>query len=166
MVPLATLSDLAAEEVPVRLEPALPGTWRWVGTKTLTFQYDSAEIDRLPMATEYVVTVPSGTESATGGVLSETVQWSFSTPPPKMTSTYPYDVPQPLEPMFFVAFDQRIDPEAVLNTIQVTAGNQPVSIKLATEEEIELEMAVSRLVKNTGEGRWLAFRAKEPLPKY
>ncbi|MCJ7535814.1 MAG: hypothetical protein MUO57_09810, partial [Anaerolineales bacterium] len=53
MVPLGSLDDLAAEEVPVQLEPDLPGTWRWLGTKTLTFQFDSTEIDRLPMATEY-----------------------------------------------------------------------------------------------------------------
>jgi alpha-2-macroglobulin len=40
MVPLATLGALAAEEVPVRMEPALPGTWKWLGTKTLSFEYD------------------------------------------------------------------------------------------------------------------------------
>lgn len=164
MVPLATLNDLAAEDVPVQLEPALPGTWRWVGTKTLTFQYDSAEIDRLPMAMEYVVTVPAGTESATGGVLAERVLWSFSTPPPKMTSKYPLFVPQPLDPLFFVAFDQRIKPEAVLTTIQVTADNQPVRVKLATEAEVEHDEAVSRLADNAGQGRWLAFRAEETLP--
>lgn len=82
MVPLTTIEALTAEEVPVRLEPALPGVWKWLGTKTLSFEYDSSEIDRLPMATEYVATVPAGTESATGGVLAETVRWTFSTPPP------------------------------------------------------------------------------------
>jgi hypothetical protein len=164
MVPLTTLADLAAEEVPVRLEPPLPGTWRWLGTKTLTFQYDSELIDRLPMATEYQVTVPSGIKSATGSVLEEGIQFSFSTPPPKVITSYPYDVPQPLDPVFFISFDQRIDAEAVLDTIQVTAGNSKVSLKLATEEDIKSDERVSRLVNNTGEGRWLAFRAKEPLP--
>jgi hypothetical protein len=48
MVPLGTLEDLAKEEVPVKLEPDLAGTWRWLGTKTLTFEYDSELIDRLP----------------------------------------------------------------------------------------------------------------------
>ena len=32
MVPLTTLEDLALEEIPILLEPALSGTWRWVGT--------------------------------------------------------------------------------------------------------------------------------------
>ena len=164
MVPLTTINDLAAEDVPVQLEPDLPGTWRWVGTKTLNFQYDSTEIDRLPKATEYVVTIPAGTESANGGVLAEAVSWSFSTPPPKMTAKFPYDIPQPRDPLFFIGFDQRINPAAVLETIQVTADSQPVSLKLADEEEVEADKAVSRLVAHTGEGRWLAFRAAELLP--
>jgi hypothetical protein len=125
MVPLGTLGDLAAEEVPVQLEPFLPGTWRWVGTRTLSFQYESDLIDRLPKATQYRVTIPAGTRSATGGELAKPVEWTFSTPPARMTTSYPYDVPQPLEPLFFIAFDQRIDPAAVLDTIQVNAGTSP-----------------------------------------
>ena len=164
MVPLATLSALAAKEVPLRLEPALPGTWKWLGTKTLSFEYDSAAIDRLPMATEYVVTVPAGTESATGGVLEETVRWTFSTPPPQMISQYPFYGPQPLEPLFFVGFDQRVNPQAVLDTIQVTADGQAVHVRLATEAEVEADKAANRLATNAGEERWLAFVAQEPLP--
>src|SRR5690349_20038122 len=30
MVPLGTLSDLAAKDVPAVIEPSLPGTWRWL----------------------------------------------------------------------------------------------------------------------------------------
>ncbi|MGW8226592.1 MAG: alpha-2-macroglobulin family protein [Anaerolineales bacterium] len=164
MVPLGTLDDLAAEEVPVRLEPALPGTWRWLGTKTLTFQFDSTEIDRLPMATEYVVTIPAGTESFLGATLAETVSWTFSTPPPEIVTQYPDDIPQPLDPLFFIAFDQRIEPAAVLETIEVTAGNQKVELKLATEAEVNEEKTVARLAENAQEGRWLAFKSQELLP--
>jgi uncharacterized protein YfaS (alpha-2-macroglobulin family) len=164
MVPLATLSQLSAMDVPVVLEPALTGTWRWVGTKTLTFEYDSTEIDRLPKATEYQVTIPAGTISTTGGVLAEDVSWSFSTPPPTMISHYPSYDPQPLDPLFFIAFDQRIDPQAVLETIEVKADNKDVEIKLASEEDIQEDARVSGLAKNTGESRWLAFKAKESLP--
>ena len=164
MVPLATLEDLSMEEVPARLEPSLPGTWRWLGTKTLTFEYDSTLIDRLPMATEYTVTIPAGTTSAAGGVLAEEISWNFSTPPPVVKTTYPYDVPQPLEPLFFVAFDQRISPEAVLKTITVQAGGKSVDLLLATEEDIIADKQVSKLVKNTPESRWLVFKTREPLP--
>ena len=86
MVPLATIEALSEQQVPVQLEPDLPGTWRWLGTRTLTFQYDSDLIDRLPMATEYQVSIPAGTESVTGGVLGETVNWTFRTPPPRLSA--------------------------------------------------------------------------------
>jgi uncharacterized protein YfaS (alpha-2-macroglobulin family) len=164
MVALDTLGDLAIEQVPVRLEPSLPGTWRWLGTRTLNFQYDSDLIDRLPKATLYHVTIPSGTTSATGGVLAESVEWSFSTPPPQATFTYPADEPQPLDPLFFIAFDQRINPAAVLETIQVTAAGQPVSLQLASEAEVQADRKLSEALKNTPQGRWLAFRAQRDLP--
>jgi uncharacterized protein YfaS (alpha-2-macroglobulin family) len=165
MVPLATLEELSAEQVPVRLEPDLPGTWRWLGVKTLTFQYDSELIDRLPKATEYRVTIPAGTRSASGAILAEAVEWTFTTPPIQVVAIYPYDQqPQPLEPLFFIAFDQRIDPAAVLDTIEVFAGPRLVEVRLATEAEIQADTEVSRQVKATPESRWLAFRAIEPLP--
>jgi alpha-2-macroglobulin len=164
MVELATLEALAAAGVPVTMEPQLPGTWRWLGTKTLTFEYESDLIDRLPKATEYTITIPAGTRSAAGNVLSETVSWSFTTPPPKIVSQFPLDIPQPRDPLFFIAFDQRIDPAAVLETIQVKAGSRSYRLRLATTEEIEANKQVARYIEGTPEGRWLAFRTAELLP--
>jgi uncharacterized protein YfaS (alpha-2-macroglobulin family) len=164
MVPLATLRDLAAMDVPVKVDPELKGTWRWVGTKTLTFEVDSDEIDRLPKATEYQVTVPAGTTSAIGGVLSDPVVWNFTTPPPTLTTGHPSYGPQVLDPLFFVAFDQRIDPEAVLAHIAVTADGQEVEIAQASDEDIVKDKTVASLAKHTLEGRWLSFRAREKFP--
>jgi uncharacterized protein YfaS (alpha-2-macroglobulin family) len=164
MVPLGTLGDLAAGSVPVMIDPPLQGTWRWLGTKTLTFEYDSDLIDRLPKATAYTVTIPAGTKSETGGVLEKAVTWKFSTPAAKVVSIYPQDIPQPLQPLIFVSFDQRIDPAAVLKTIQVFAANRPSRLVLASQAEIEKDESISRYVKNAQEGRWLVFKAAEPFP--
>ncbi len=165
MVPLGTLNDLAEKDVPLKIEPSLPGTWRWLGTKTLTFEYDSELIDRLPKATEYRVTVPAGTTSMSGEPLAETVSWTFTTPPPKVITTYPdSNSPQPLNPIFFIAFDQRIDPPKILETISVKAGDQNVNVQLASQEEIGRDERVSQLIEDTPEGRWLAFRATKSLP--
>ena len=164
MVPLTTLANLTAVDVPVVVEPPLLGTWRWLGTKTLNFQYDSELMDRLPKATEYTVTIPAGTQSATGGVLAETVQFSFSTPPPVLQNSYPYDDAQPLEPLIFASFDQRIQAVAVLETINVSANGAPVSVRIATEEEIAADEMIQSLIENTLESRWLVFRALTPLP--
>lgn len=164
MVPLATVEELSGAAVPVEVTPQIPGTWRWLGTKTLNFQADSELIDRLPMATEYTVTVPAGTTSEVGGVLAEDVEFAFQTPPPTITRSYPSsDDPQPRDPLFFVAFDQRMDPVSVLSTIEVSAGGEQVQTVLATESEVEEHATVSVLAKNAGEGRWLAFKARELL---
>ncbi len=164
MIPVGSLSDLAAAQVPVQMSPALPGTWRWLGTRTLNFQYDSSLIDRLPMATAFKVTIPAGTKSATGSILEKAVEWSFSTPAPKVVSSYPGNDPQPLNPLFFITFDQRVDPAAVLNTVHVTAGSQTVSLALADQTQIQADEQGKILLKNVTAGRWIAFRAKEPLP--
>ena len=68
MVPVGTVSQLAAADVPATITPAVEGHWQWIGTSTLRF--DAATRDRLPMATDFRVTVPAGTSSASGAVLA------------------------------------------------------------------------------------------------
>jgi uncharacterized protein YfaS (alpha-2-macroglobulin family) len=164
MVPVGTIEDLSNVDVPVLITPSLEGTWRWLGTKTINFQYDSEKIDRLPMATKYQVTIPAGTSSAVGGILSQAVEFSFNTPPPTMINYYPSQSPQPLDPIFFISFNQRIDPEEVLPTVQVTADGEEIDIKLASVEEIQSDKEIYRLQQNAEEERWLAFKTMELLP--
>ncbi len=163
-VPLATLSQLSAADVPVKVDPPLPGTWRWLGTKTLTFSYNSDLIDRLPKATVYHVSVPAGTKSVTGGELAETVEWTFTTPPPKVIYTYPLGDSQPLDTLFFITFDQRIDPQAVLGSLEVSAGGRQVSVLAVSEAELKADEKYSWLVRDPTPGRWLAFKPASPLP--
>lgn len=160
MVTLTAHKDLTTQEVPVRLSPQPPGTWRWVGTQTLFFEPEG----RFPMATRYTVEIPAGITSATGGKLEKAIRWTFTTPPPQVQASYPTGGPHRREVLLFAAFDQRIDPDAVLPTIQVTAGAQRFPLRLAKPEEIEADPAVRRMAKDAGEGRWLAFRAAEPFP--
>ncbi|MCX6043780.1 MAG: MG2 domain-containing protein, partial [Chloroflexi bacterium] len=164
MAPLATLEQLSAQDVPVKLTPALPGVWKWLGTKTLSFEVTSDEIDRFPKATHYTVEIPAGTKSATGGVLEKTVTWSFTTPPPVLEYAYPNSSPQRLDPVFLVRFDQGIDAAAVLKTINVTASSKTYAVHLATEQELQADPTVQMLIKNSREGRWIAFHADETFP--
>ena len=160
MVPLTTLANLAAQDVPVHIQPALPGKWRWLGTRTLTFEYDSSQIDRLPKATQYTVSVPAGTKSAGGGTLAQTVSWTFTTPAATVTEFYPSDgSSMGLTPLFFARFDQRIDPAAVLAVTHVSAGGASVNIALASAAEIANDPQVSALAKSSLDGRWMAFHA-------
>jgi len=160
MVPLTSLQDLAARDVPVKLSPQPAGKWRWVGTKTLFFE----PRNRFPMATKYTVEVPAGIVSATGSKLARAVSWTFTTPPPQLESFHPAGGPHPLHPLLFAAFNQRISPEDVLAKTTVSAGGKQVQVRLATAEEIKADKTVSRLADQAGEGRWLAFRSLEPFP--
>jgi len=164
MVPLISLENLSAADVPVKIEPALQGVWRWLGTQTLTFETESDDFDRLPKATVFQVSIPAGTKSMSGGVLEKSVSWSFRTPPPVITSKYPVDIPQPLDPIIFIAFDQQIDPAAVLETIQVQAGGEKVKLALAQEADIQANETLKNLAKNASPERWLAFRPVDQLP--
>ncbi len=159
MVPLTSLEDLAALGVPVQLDPQPEGAWRWIGTKTLQFEPTL----RFPMATEYTVTIPAGTVSENGGELAEAVTWTFTTPPPTLADSSP-NGQTVRNPLFFAAFDQQIDPAAVLETIDIRAGRTPFTATLATDDEIAADEAVAGRAKNAGDGRWLAFRAGDLLP--
>jgi uncharacterized protein YfaS (alpha-2-macroglobulin family) len=164
MVPLATLDELSSADVPVQLTPELQGVWKWLGTTTLSFEARDDERNRFPMATVFTATIPAGTTSAVGGTLAETVSWTFSTPPPTVVMSYPQFGPQSHEPLLFVAFDQRIDPAAVLATITASAGGQTFGLRPATQEEVASDATVSGYVEHAGEGRWLAFKPARPFP--
>ncbi len=164
MVPLDTLQGLEQRQVPAEVEPELDGVWRWIGTRTLQFQSNREDIDRLSMATEYTVTVPQGVEAMSGQSLEEQFQFTFRTPPPQLQTHYPSSGPQPLDPVLFASFDQRINPEEVLSTISLSAAGSEIGLRLASDEEIDGDESVSRLVDQAQEGRWLAFVPRESLP--
>ncbi|MCB8953589.1 MAG: hypothetical protein H6650_16410 [Ardenticatenales bacterium] len=163
MVPLTSLEALPAEAVPVHLTPAIPGVWKWLSPQTLSFEYQG-EVDRFPKATAYVVEIPAGTRSANGSALAETVTWTFRTPPPQVTQFWPQNEPQPTDALMFAAFDQLIDPAAVLATIQAQAGQANVPLRLASAEEVAANEEIDRLANRARTGTWLAFRGEGEMP--
>ena len=150
-----TSQEGAAETVPVVLSPKAEGKWRWLGTKTLMF--DTTK--RFRMATKYTAMIPVGTKAATGQVLNKSVSWTFTTPPPKMLSYFPSrNSIQRRNAIMFAAFDQEINPKAVLETISVTSKGKRLPIRLATDEELK-SGSLPYYVKQAKENRWIAFRA-------
>src|SRR5262245_29432549 len=164
MVAVTSNDDLSAGQVPVKLTPQPAGKWRWLGTKTLLF--DPA--GRMPMATEYLVEIPAGTKSAIGGTLANTKRWTFSTSQPKVTTSYPNSGLHKRNPLFFLAFDQRIDPDEALGHIRLSGGARDWKLRLVTAEELTADETISRLAKQNETGRWVAFRIatseSNPLP--
>ena len=163
MVPLGTLSQLDQAHVPVHVTPALPGTWRWIGTRTLRFEF-TGSVDRLPMATSYTVDIPAGTTSETGNRLGQAVQWTFRTPPPKVLTFAPENTTVDTTPVFIATFDQRVDPASVINSISLYAGATKTAIRQATSAEIVADDHVHQVSVDTPAGRWVAFRPVSSLP--
>lgn len=164
MIAVTSQSDAAAN-VPVKLSPTPKGNWRWIGTRTILFD---PEI-RFPQATTYQVEIPAGTKSANGGALKAPTKFTFETPPPTVVSSYPGShAPQHLNVPMLVAFDQKIDPQAVLQIIQVTAGGTRQQIRMLDAAEIakdkQLQSIATAMTKNEQQGRWLAFRGVKEFP--
>ena len=136
MVPVTTVGQLAGARVPATIAPKLAGTWEWIGTSTLRFAADSTEVDRLPMATEFTVTVPAGTRSTAGGTLAKAEKFTFTTPPPTVLHFQPSGASLKLSPVFLAVFDQRVDPAVVLRSVTLTAGDTAVPVRLATAGEL------------------------------
>lgn len=163
MIALTSVDELKQAAVPVKLTPQPAGAWRWVGTKTLLF----VAKERFPLATRYTVEVAAGVKAASGAALANAETWQFVTPPPKLLASFPNHGAVNTEPLLFAAFDQTIDPQAVLEHAELLAGErgQKFSLRLATQAEIDADGTVASLARQHLAGRWLAMRAEQPLPK-
>ncbi len=164
MVPVATVSQLAAAKVPVAISPKLAGSWQWIGTSTLRFAADSKDVDRLPMATNYTVTVPAGTRSVNGGTLGKAATFTFATPPPTVTQFAPTGSSMELDPVFVAVFDQKMEPGAVQRAITATAGTTSWPMRLATAKEVAADSAAAKATAAAPGGRVVAFRPVRNLP--
>ena len=86
---------------------------------------------------------PHRTTSQSGGELAEAVRVEFETPAPNMAWLNPQHDSLDLQPVFLVAFDQRIEPAAALEAITFSAGGNQHQIRLASAAEIEGDEYIS-----------------------
>ena len=176
MVELATLDQLDQLDVPIEVTPdiadtaGIDGRWRWIGTRTLRFEVtpsgDEADgndgLDRLPAATEYTVTVPSGTESVNGAELADEFSFDFSTPAVTVTGLSGLDDSTRLDPVFVATFDQRVDPASIVELIEFESGDVD-GVRLAAADEIDADAAAAAAVSRVLDGRAVAFVPTEML---
>jgi uncharacterized protein YfaS (alpha-2-macroglobulin family) len=111
--PMAPLSERPFEDSTAvfKIDPAVDGSFRWMGTRTLAFIPKS----RLPYATEFKVTVPSGTRSLDGFALDDDYVWTFETLRPRLVRHLPADDEQQLrlETEAVLVFNQPMDASKV-----------------------------------------------------
>ncbi|HEY0037128.1 MAG TPA: Ig-like domain-containing protein, partial [Longimicrobium sp.] len=160
MVPLSTVSTVEGREVPVRISPRIAGSWRWLDVRTVVFTPEG----RVPFATEYTVSIPAGTRSATGGVLAEEVRWTFRTPELSGIGAWPWGEHVRPDPVFLIHFNQQVSPAALLPFIRLAAGGSVRAVRLASAAEIQRDSIARAFAAQAEPATWIAFRAAQPLP--
>jgi hypothetical protein len=160
MVPLTT-AEQADAAVPVTLSPTPEGRWRWVGTRALLFDAPT----RLPKATAYTLTLPAGARAADGSALEQPWTHTFRTPPPTLVQAWPTHDSVPLQPVFLLTFDQRVDPAAIAAraTLRPEGRSDARGVELATAEALQADPVSRERARSLLPGTWVAVRPTEPL---
>jgi len=119
MVPVTSLSLLGQQQVPLTIQPSVPGRYRWLGTRTLTFEPQG----RMPLGTRYVAEVPAGVRGESGKMLEKPLRWEFSTPLPALESALPSRHSTQVKPDTALAFlfNQKIKGERLLRHLKLGA---------------------------------------------
>ncbi len=123
---IAVAAVNTAPTPPITITPAVAGGWRWIDTRVLAF---TANAPRLPMATTYTVTVPTGIRAVAGGTLDVATKGEFSTAPVSIRGHYPHSAVRPDSPIA-IELDQRIDAAALLPFLRVeTRKGKPLAFR-------------------------------------
>ncbi|KAL9643115.1 hypothetical protein ABK040_003915 [Willaertia magna] len=132
MIKLSTVNQVEEQPIPVQIEP-IPkngGRWRWIGTNNLQYEPNY----RFDMSTEYKVTIPKGISSVLGGQLKNDTIFKFSTPRALVRNHLPTGIhPMNEVPVYYLEFDQDIDPSVVVSFILT---KPLVRAKLISNEEV------------------------------
>ncbi len=121
MVPLAKLPE-GDGTGPLEIEPHVKGNFRWQGTSVLSF----TPKEPLPLATEFIVTVPKGVESKISGeVLENKYTWTFETLRPDLLISYPYERQDwvELDEKIYLFFNQDMNPKCAMSFITIKETN-------------------------------------------
>ncbi|HVT05704.1 MAG TPA: MG2 domain-containing protein [Thermoanaerobaculia bacterium] len=118
--PMVTLGKIPSPvKAPfLHIAPALAGTYRWSGTKTLIFTPDPRK--PLPFATKFTVSIDETAVSINGHRLLKPFSFTFSTPSVKLLSTSWYrkngKADQPV--VIALRFNQPVDPQSAASHLQ------------------------------------------------
>ncbi|MBA2544961.1 MAG: Ig-like domain-containing protein [Deltaproteobacteria bacterium] len=127
MVPVAAVGTAAKPTVTIT--PPVTGTWRWIDTRVLQF----TATPRLPMATDFEVTVQPGVEAISGAKLATAASQKFSTAPISIAGGYPNRAIRPDAPIV-IRLDQTADVAKIASLLRVNAGTRRIAFTVSTLE--------------------------------
>ena len=127
MGPVTSVGNLTGP-APIRVEPEVPGLWKWQGTTTLQLMPK----ERIRFGTRYTVTVPGTLKSVTGQTLGQDFVYSFDAPLPVVTRTQPSSGSTEigLEPLVQIWFNQNVSGEKIAPLVRlIGADNRPIPLR-------------------------------------
>lgn len=138
--PIVALSGVEKNlrEGPLSIEPQVSGTYRWMGTSTLSFIPD----ETLKYGTRYVVQVQTPITAINGEVMEKSVSFSFVTPRPEVQQVYPRQEQDqiPLQQTIFMRFNQPLDPQKAAPFLTLTSdtGTEiPITVSYLDQADVE-----------------------------
>lgn len=120
-----------------RIEPALDGAWRWLGSASAEF----VPRGLVPDSTTFTVTVPGGLTALDGARLAEDFTFSFSTPRLKLQDVRPVKGDRWVTPEATIAllFNQPVRAGDLEAAATLTADGVTVPLKVVKELPLEEE---------------------------
>ncbi len=154
--------DQVESETPLRIAPAIPGTFRWQGARTLAFE----PAGRIPYATRFQATVPAGTRAASGQALAEDFSFAFATPRPRVIHFAPShnsgEVPR--QPVLALTFAQDVDPTSVARFVRLAAaGGRQVPIRAVPRADWPKDRRLAGYAGGAQQRRRVILLPRRPL---
>ncbi|CAM4019125.1 alpha-2-macroglobulin [Corallococcus sp. ZKHCc1 1396] len=130
MIALGTVAQERGLAAPAKIEPALQGEWRWVGSASVEFVPQAG----VKLATQYTVTVPAGLKAMDGTTLDAPYTFEFETTRPALQSAQPEVEFRWLQPeqVFTLVFNQKVK-DLPQHARLEPAGGAPVPLTLVKE---------------------------------
>lgn len=154
IIPLGSVdsSDLK----PFRIEPEIPGRFRWYGSSVAAFLPERP----LRAGVEYRLIVSKGLKDLQGRELKSDYINSFSTEGLKVSYIYPsQEDPIDYTPSILVNFNLPVDLSAVKPYVLMTAGNTVIPVAL------EGPRADQYIPEDDDPHRYMTIRPQKPLPR-
>jgi alpha-2-macroglobulin len=157
MIALGTVAQERGLAAPAKIEPALKGEWRWLGSASVEFVPE----DSVKLATKYTVTVPAGLKAMTGSALKEPYTFEFETVRPSLDSADPAATSRWVQPdqVFTLMFNQKVKDLVQHARLEFGEGLAPVQFTLVKETALADEKE-----KQVGSGP--ARRSRDPRVRY
>ena len=123
-------TERTADEVPVKIKPAVECGWRWLNRETLACQLEKGG---LKPASVYKISVDGGFKTATGETLGKTRRFSFETKRPELNlpATRFVDFAAPERPRWQAAFTVPVKDKSVRSNLYFKSDGKKIKADVA-----------------------------------